>query len=157
MISTIIPADSSEPFYEVVPVYTIDEFDNIKTQKPIFTHKNGIKKSTNSIYVDKIFMSISLALEASHEKNIEIIKERNRKFRSRNESTVITQHELKSLQEKVNYYHELEKEINPGLDGKTIDYYIDLLNDKFRKLRNTSDDKGKKGRTLIYENKNHNQ
>ena len=49
LISTIIPADGSKPFYEVVPSFTIDEHNEIKEQKPIFSYSQGIKRSRNSI------------------------------------------------------------------------------------------------------------
>lgn len=156
LISTIIPADKSEPFYEVVPLYTINEYDEIREQKPIFSFRQGIKKSTNSIYVTKIFLSDALALEASYNRNIEIIENRSEGFRNHQEYRSVSQFELLNLQEKVTTYHELEKQLNPNTDDKTIDYYTKLLDTKFEEVKSSSKAKKDKGRTLIYENKNNN-
>lgn len=44
LISTIISAEGSKTFYEVVPSFTIDEYNGIKEQKPIFSYSQGINK-----------------------------------------------------------------------------------------------------------------
>ena len=157
LISTIIPADGSNPFYEVVPAFTIDNYNEIREQKPIFSNRQGIKRPTNSIYVNEIFSSETLALETAYNKNIDIIEKRNKGFKRNQYISNTIQFELDTLQERVREYHELEKRLNPGLSEGTIDYYTYLLDEKFKKLKESTNNKDSKGRKLVYENKDDNQ
>ena len=61
------------------------------------------------------------------------------------------------LQESVREYHELEKRLNPNINGELIDQYTNLLDEQFKRLRESSQTKDKKGRRLVYENKDNNQ
>ena len=157
LIGTIIPADGSNPFYEVVPAFTIDNYNEIREQKPIFSNRQGIKRPTNSIYVNEIFSSKTLALETAYNKNIDIIEKRNKGFIRNQYISNTIQFELDTLQERVREYHELEKRLNPGLSEGTIDYYTYLLDEKFKKLKESTNNKDSKGRKLVYENKDDNQ
>ena len=71
---------------------------------------------------------------------------------------LIGYHELDMLQASVREYHELEKRLNPNLNGELIDQYTNLLDEQFKRLRESSQTKDKKGRRLVYyENKGNNQ
>jgi hypothetical protein len=67
------------------------------------------------------------------------------------------QSELDTLQERVREYHELEKRLNPELNEEAIDYYTYLLDEKFKRLKESTKNKDNKGRKLVYENKDDNQ
>lgn len=157
LISTIIPADGSNPFYEVVPVFTIDNYKEIRDQKPIFSNRQGIKRPINSIYVNEIFSSETIALETSYNRNRDIIEKRNEGFKRNQYISNTIQFELDNLQERVREYHELEKRLNPELNEETIDYYTYLLDEKFKRLKESTKNKDNKGRKLVYENKDDNQ
>lgn len=170
LINTIIPANGDAPFYEVVPFYIIDNHNRIREQEPVFSNRRGMHKPTNSIYVNRIYSSEIEALKASHDRNIEIIEIRDKAFKSNRFTSSIIQNdiyglqegligyrELDTLQESVREYHELEKRLNPNLNGELIDYYTNLLDEQFKRLRESSQTKDKKGRRLVYENKNNNK
>ncbi len=155
LINTIIPADNSSPFYEVVPFVATDEYGRIIEQKPVFSYRQGFKNTINSIYVDSIYRTESLALEESYNRNKEIIEKRKDGFKKRSESTQTIRFDLERLQQNVNSYHELEKGLNHAIDEQTIDYYTGLLNDRFQELKKSFVNNNK-GRKLIYENKDNN-
>jgi len=157
LINTIIPSDGKAPFYEVVPLYIIDEYNKIREQKPLLRNNRGISTPINSIYVNKIFSNEKLALEDSHSRNIDIIINRSNDIGDNSSSIRVIQSEIDHMLERIKKFHELEKRINPGIDEETINYYTYLLERKIESLKFDAEKGEKKGRRLVYENKNNNK
>lgn len=157
LINTIIPADGNAPFYEVVPFHMVDNHNRIEEQKPIYSNGREIKKPINSIYVSEIFTRITLALEESFSKNIDIIVNRGKRFKSNQSSIGTVQSDLDHLQDGVKEGHELEKRLNPSISEEAIDYYTYLLEERIKGIKNSTEKEEKKGRKLVHENKNNNQ
>jgi len=157
LINTIIPSDGKAPFYEVVPLYIIDEYNKIREQKPLLRNNRGISTPINSIYVNKIFSNEKLALEDSHSRNIDIIINRSNGIGDNSSSIRVIQSEIDHMLERIKKFHELEKRINPGIDEETINYYTYLLERKIESLKFDAEKGEKKGRRLVYENKNNNK